>query len=235
MIEPTAGLDPLQPPSFLRSCRSPRSALDRLRFYEAAIRGLTLPAITCRWRSGQNFASRFASDDRFTATNLSPALARPGQERSVTPSIDLTFDRLLDPHTCRKIPGHLTIHSLSAITGLIRRLEWATVHLQLALPILRPYPALQSTSFAIASASVLSALFAAVHFSLVWAESGGSRYESGRDVPEPTQLLLALRHLGRIIDDEDLSAARRYLERSAQGCLVLGYSLQATRRTLQSS
>ena len=38
-----------------------------------------------------------------------------------------------------------------------------------------------------------------------------------------------------VVDDEDLSAARRYLERSAQGCLVLGYSLQATRRTLQSS
>ena len=46
-------------------------------------------------------------------------------------------------------------------------------------------------------------------------QSGGSRYENGRDIPEPTQLLLALRHLGRI-DDADLTAARKYLERSAR-------------------
>lgn len=46
-------------------------------------------------------------------------------------------------------------------------------------------------------------------------QSGGSRYENGREVPEPTQLLLALRHLGRI-DDADLSAARKYLACSAR-------------------
>ena len=47
-------------------------------------------------------------------------------------------------------------------------------------------------------------------------QSGGSQYENGRDVPEPTQLLRALRHLGRI-DDPDLTAARKYLERFIQG------------------
>ena len=52
-------------------------------------------------------------------------------------------------------------------------------------------------------------------------QSGGSRYENGRDVPEPTQLLLALRHLGRI-DDPDLTAARKYLERSARKAAHLG-------------
>jgi len=46
-------------------------------------------------------------------------------------------------------------------------------------------------------------------------QSGGSRYESGREVPEPTQLLLALHHLGSI-DDEDLRAARSYLARNAR-------------------
>ena len=39
-------IDPLLPPSFLCSRRSPRSALDRLRFYEATVRRLTLPAST---------------------------------------------------------------------------------------------------------------------------------------------------------------------------------------------
>ena len=37
-------------------------------------------AITCRWRSRQNFARRIALDDRFTATNSDPALAQPGDQ-----------------------------------------------------------------------------------------------------------------------------------------------------------
>ncbi len=42
------------------------------------------PAITCRWRSGQDFPRWIASGDRFTAANLNPALARPGQLLPVT-------------------------------------------------------------------------------------------------------------------------------------------------------
>ena len=37
------------------------------------------PAITGRWRSGQDFPRWIALGDRFTAANLNPALARPGQ------------------------------------------------------------------------------------------------------------------------------------------------------------
>ena len=49
-------------------------------------------------------------------------------------------------------------------------------------------------------------------------QAGNSQYENGRDVPEPTQmLLLALRHLRRI-DDADPTAAGKYLERSAGKC-----------------
>lgn len=38
-------------------------------------------------------------------------------------------------------------------------------------------------------------------------QSGGSRYESGRDMPAPLQLLMRL-HLAGVITDEDMKAAR---------------------------
>ncbi len=38
-------------------------------------------------------------------------------------------------------------------------------------------------------------------------QSGGSRYEQGRDIPAPVKLLMALRELGKITDD-DLRDAR---------------------------
>jgi DNA-binding transcriptional regulator YiaG len=37
-------------------------------------------------------------------------------------------------------------------------------------------------------------------------QSGGSRYESGRNIPAPLELLLRL-HLGGVISDADLKAA----------------------------
>lgn len=39
-------------------------------------------------------------------------------------------------------------------------------------------------------------------------QSGGSRYEGGRDLPRPTAILIALYELG-VITDEDLEAARK--------------------------
>lgn len=45
-------------------------------------------------------------------------------------------------------------------------------------------------------------------------QSAASRYENGCDMPVPTQLLLALHHLGRI-DDADLIAAKDFLSRSS--------------------
>ncbi|CAI06352.1 hypothetical protein ebB11 [Aromatoleum aromaticum EbN1] len=44
---------------------------------------ITLPAITRRWRSGQDFPRWIVLGDRFTAANLHPALARPGQKETV--------------------------------------------------------------------------------------------------------------------------------------------------------
>ena len=41
------------------------------------------PAITGRWRSGQDFPRWIALGDRFTAANLNPALARPGHKPSL--------------------------------------------------------------------------------------------------------------------------------------------------------
>jgi hypothetical protein len=39
-------------------------------------------------------------------------------------------------------------------------------------------------------------------------QSGGSRYESGRNIPAPVKLLIGL-WLGNIIDDEQLGRARK--------------------------
>ncbi len=38
-------------------------------------------------------------------------------------------------------------------------------------------------------------------------QSGGSRYESGREMPTPLQLLMRL-HLNGVVTDEDLKAAK---------------------------
>jgi len=38
-------------------------------------------------------------------------------------------------------------------------------------------------------------------------QSGGSRYESGRDMPPPLQLLMRL-HLNGVISDDELKAAK---------------------------
>lgn len=46
--------------------------------------------MNCRWRSGQNFPRWIRVDDRFTAANLNPALARPGQEQTVTVAFRVT-------------------------------------------------------------------------------------------------------------------------------------------------
>jgi hypothetical protein len=45
---------------------------------------LTLPAKTGPWWSAQNFLSRPALDDWFAAAHLNFALARPGQEATLT-------------------------------------------------------------------------------------------------------------------------------------------------------
>ena len=39
-------------------------------------------------------------------------------------------------------------------------------------------------------------------------QSGGSRYESGRDLPNPAKMLLTL-YLSGTVTDEDLTAARK--------------------------
>ena len=44
-------------------------------------------------------------------------------------------------------------------------------------------------------------------------QSGGSRYESGRDLPEPVQLLLALEVMG-VIGPDDLARAHARLARA---------------------
>ena len=61
-----------------QSCRSGTQGFHEFRCSEAAVRDLTHPAITGRWRSGQDFPRWIALGDRFTAANLNPALARPG-------------------------------------------------------------------------------------------------------------------------------------------------------------
>jgi transcriptional regulator with XRE-family HTH domain len=44
-------------------------------------------------------------------------------------------------------------------------------------------------------------------------QSGGSRYESGRNVPNPVKLLLALAELG-IVTDESLDKARKVIAKA---------------------
>lgn len=51
-----------------------------------------LPAITCRWRSRQNFPRRIVLADRFRATNSELALAQPGQLLPVTVTFHLQVD-----------------------------------------------------------------------------------------------------------------------------------------------
>ncbi len=46
-------------------------------------------------------------------------------------------------------------------------------------------------------------------------QSGGSRYETARDVPKPVQLLLALTELG-IVTDESLEKARKLIDKASQ-------------------
>jgi transcriptional regulator with XRE-family HTH domain len=46
-------------------------------------------------------------------------------------------------------------------------------------------------------------------------QSGGSRYETGRNVPKPVQLLLALIDLG-IVTDESLEKARKLIIKANQ-------------------
>ena len=53
------------------------------RCHEAAVRDLTTPATTGRWRFAQNFSGWPPLDDRFTAANLDPALAQPGHNQPV--------------------------------------------------------------------------------------------------------------------------------------------------------
>jgi hypothetical protein len=46
-------------------------------------RSYTASAITCPWRSRHDFPRRIFLDDRFTSTNLDPALAQPGHKPSL--------------------------------------------------------------------------------------------------------------------------------------------------------
>ena len=66
-----------------QSCRSGTQGFHEFRCSEAAVRDLTHPAITGRWRSGQDFPRWIVLSDRFTAANLNLALARPGQQLPV--------------------------------------------------------------------------------------------------------------------------------------------------------
>ena len=58
-----------------------------------------LPAITCRWRSRQNFPRRIVLYDRFRATNSDPALAQPGHKLPVAVTFHL---RVLGARLCLK-------------------------------------------------------------------------------------------------------------------------------------
>ena len=76
--------------------------------YRACSRGPSLEpcgqqqsAITCRWRPRQNFPRRIALDDRFTATNLNPVLARPGHKLPPDALERESLSRQLRPDTCR--------------------------------------------------------------------------------------------------------------------------------------
>lgn len=44
-------------------------------------------------------------------------------------------------------------------------------------------------------------------------QSGGSRYEAGREVPTPTAILLALKEMG-CFSEQDLAAARAVVEKA---------------------
>jgi transcriptional regulator with XRE-family HTH domain len=46
-------------------------------------------------------------------------------------------------------------------------------------------------------------------------QSGGSRYEAGRNVPKPVQLLLALIDLG-IVTEDSLEKARKVIAKASQ-------------------
>ena len=76
----TALDDPYPPVGLLQSCPSPGPISFRFCVREAAARDHQDPAITGPWWTAQNFPSRRAFDDWFTATNLNSALTRPGQE-----------------------------------------------------------------------------------------------------------------------------------------------------------
>jgi hypothetical protein len=54
-----------------------------------------------RWRSAPTFPCRIAADDRFSAMNLSPALALPGQLPTLARLLTLTFERRLAAGTGR--------------------------------------------------------------------------------------------------------------------------------------
>ena len=86
----TAGSDPIRPVSSLPSGRSAKSRLCELELYKAAVGDLTQSAITSRWRSSQDFPRWMVVDDRFTATNLNPVLARPGQKRPLVLTFEFT-------------------------------------------------------------------------------------------------------------------------------------------------
>jgi len=70
------------------------------RCHEPAVRDLTTPATTGRWRFAQNFSGRPLLDDRFAAANLDPALAQPGHNRPVGISQPPSSERQFHSETC---------------------------------------------------------------------------------------------------------------------------------------
>ena len=62
--------------------------------------GSLSPAITGRWRSGQDFPRWIVLSDRFTAANLNLALARPGHNRPVGISQPPSSERQFHSETC---------------------------------------------------------------------------------------------------------------------------------------
>ena len=75
----------VRPRPFADSQVSPYLSVSQIRIFEleyleAAVRDLTDSAITCRWRSSRNFCHWSLLNDRFTSSNLKPALTRLGQE-----------------------------------------------------------------------------------------------------------------------------------------------------------
>ena len=69
------------------------------------------PAITCRWRSGQDFPRWIASGDRFTAANLNPALARPGHDLPSCPQVELPLERPLHLGCCQTVSSPMFVLS----------------------------------------------------------------------------------------------------------------------------